>query len=131
MCSVAVMYFAGSSVAGARAGTASSSASLTLITEPKDGVAPFLSAIEHARHEIDLVMYENEGKDINAALAAAQRRGVQVRVLLGNSYYGEPSQSGCPEERQPGRVWLLQGAQGAGPMEPEVFRAHPPEDFGR
>jgi cardiolipin synthase A/B len=93
-CSVAVMYFAGSPVAGARAGAPSSSASLTLITEPKDGVAPFLSAIKHARHEIDLVMYENEGKDINAALAAAQRRGVQVRVLLGNSYYGEPSQYG-------------------------------------
>jgi phosphatidylserine/phosphatidylglycerophosphate/cardiolipin synthase-like enzyme len=90
------MYFAGSSVAGARAGTPSSPGSLTLITEPKDGVAPFLPAIKHARHRIDLVMYENQGKRIDAALAAADRRGVQVRVLLGNAYDGEPSQYGMP-----------------------------------
>jgi len=88
-CSVAGMYFVGSALASARASTPSSSAPLTLITEPKDGVAPFLSAIKHARHQVDLVMYENEGKRIDAALAAAYHRGVHVRVLLGNGYYGQ------------------------------------------
>ena len=64
------------------------SSTLALITEPKDGIAPILSAIRHARHQIDLVMYENEGKRIDAALVAAHRRGVHVRVLLSNGYYG-------------------------------------------
>ena len=94
LCSVATMSLAGGSgVAGALAATSSPSRSLTLITEPNDGIAPLLSAIRHARHQIDLVMYENEGKRIDAALAADHRRGVHVRVLLSTSYYGH----GYPE----------------------------------
>jgi phosphatidylserine/phosphatidylglycerophosphate/cardiolipin synthase-like enzyme len=91
LCLIAVTSVAGGFGApSASAATSSPTSSLTLITEPKDGIAPILSAIRHARHQIDLVMYENEGKRINAALAAAHRRGVQVRVLLSNGYYGMP-----------------------------------------
>jgi cardiolipin synthase A/B len=90
LCSIAVMYFVGLSVASAGASSPSSSASVTLITEPEDGIAPFLSAINHARRQVELVMYENEDTNIDAALAAAHRRGVHVRVLLGNGYFGQP-----------------------------------------
>ena len=72
----------------ALASKSSASSSLTLITEPKDGIGPILSAIRHARQQIDLVMYQNQGKRIDAALAAAHHRGVQVRVLLSRMYYG-------------------------------------------
>ena len=83
------MCVAGASLApSSGAATSSPTSSLTLITEPKDGIAPILSAIRHARHQIDLVMYENEGKRIDAALAADHHRGVHVRVLLSTAYYG-------------------------------------------
>jgi cardiolipin synthase len=91
LCVLAAVSVAGGPVAtSAEAATSSPTSSLNLITEPKDGIAPIVSAIRHARDHIDLVMYENEGKRIDAALAAAQRRGVRVRVLLSNGYYGMP-----------------------------------------
>ena len=36
-------------------------------------------------------MYEDEDSQVNAALAADERRGVKVRVLLNGGYYGEGS----------------------------------------
>jgi phosphatidylserine/phosphatidylglycerophosphate/cardiolipin synthase-like enzyme len=97
LCLIATMSVAGGSVApSAVAATSSPISSLTLITEPKDCIAPILAAIRHARLQIDLVMYENEGKRIDAALAAAHHRGVHVRVLLSNGYYGMP---GTPKEQ--------------------------------
>jgi phosphatidylserine/phosphatidylglycerophosphate/cardiolipin synthase-like enzyme len=83
----------GSAAPSALASASSSTSSLTLITEPKDGIGPILKAISHAHHEIDLVMYENEGKRIDAALSTAHHRGVNVRVLLSTAYYGK----GYPE----------------------------------
>ncbi len=64
---------------------------LTLITEPRDGIAPVLSAVETARHEVDMVMYEDSDQQLDAALADDEHRGVAVRVLLGGGYYGEGS----------------------------------------
>lgn len=74
---------------------ASASGRLTLITEPRDGIAPVLSAIESARHEVDMVMYEDDDSQVNAALAADAHRGVSVRVLLNGGYYGQ----GFPENQ--------------------------------
>ena len=64
---------------------------LALITEPRAGVAPVLSALRGARHEVEMVMYEDEDGRVNAALAADEHRGVKVRVLLNGGYYGEGS----------------------------------------
>ena len=64
---------------------------LALITEPQAGVAPILSALRGARHEVEMVMYEDEDSQVNAALAADEHRGVKVRVLLNGGYYGEGS----------------------------------------
>jgi phosphatidylserine/phosphatidylglycerophosphate/cardiolipin synthase-like enzyme len=62
---------------------------LTLITEPQDGIAPVLSAIEGARRQVDMVMYEDSDARVDAALAADAHRGLAVRVLLNGGYYGQ------------------------------------------
>ncbi len=69
-----------------------SAAQFSLITEPQDGIAPIVNAVGSARDSADLVMYEDEDSQVNAALAADERRGVKVRVLLNGGYYGEGSQ---------------------------------------
>ncbi len=63
----------------------SAQAPLSLITEPDDGMAPALNAIENAHKSIDLVTYELEDSTIEQALADAKNRGVAVRVLLDDS----------------------------------------------
>ena len=64
---------------------------LSLITEPNQGVAPVLDAVQHARRAVDVVMYELEDTRFEAALAADERRGVHVRGRLDGGYYGEGS----------------------------------------
>lgn len=59
-----------------------------LITEPHDGLAPVLAMINNASSSVDLVMYELQDIDVENALVAAQQRGVDVRVLLNDGYYG-------------------------------------------
>jgi phosphatidylserine/phosphatidylglycerophosphate/cardiolipin synthase-like enzyme len=53
-----------------------------LITEPHDGFSAVYRLISHARHSIDLTMYEFTDTTAEHALAAAARRGVDVRVIL-------------------------------------------------
>ncbi len=64
-------------------------ASTSLIIEPDDGITPIISLINNAKKSIDLVMYEFEDKQIEQALASAEKRGVSVRVILNKGYYGE------------------------------------------
>ena len=61
---------------------------LELITEPRDGIAPVLSAVEGARHRVEMVMYEDSDQRLDTALAEDEHRGVAVRVLLAGGYYG-------------------------------------------
>lgn len=63
---------------------------LALITEPSAGIAPVLSLIGDAKKSVDLTMYELEDTQVQQALASAEARGVQVRVLLNDGYYGKP-----------------------------------------
>ena len=69
--------------------TPQSSGSESLITEPDAGIAPLLSYISDASSSVDLVMYELEDTNIEQALAADAARGVVVRVLLNEGYYGK------------------------------------------
>ncbi len=78
-------------VPAARRAADSASGSLSLITEPRDGIAPILSAVRDAKHSVDMVMYEDSDGQVDAALAADEHRGVAVRVLLDDGYYGEGS----------------------------------------
>jgi cardiolipin synthase len=61
---------------------------LSLITEPGPGDRPFLRAVQSAQSSADLVMYELSDPTFEQALVSAEKRGVQVRVLLNGGYYG-------------------------------------------
>jgi cardiolipin synthase len=62
-----------------------------LIVEPQDGLEPLTSLIRGATSSIDLVMYELNDPGIEQALADAKGRGVAVRVLLNQGYFGKAS----------------------------------------
>jgi phosphatidylserine/phosphatidylglycerophosphate/cardiolipin synthase-like enzyme len=53
-----------------------------LITEPAAGFSPVYHLIKHARHNVDLTMYEFSDTRAEHDLAAAARRGVTVKVVL-------------------------------------------------
>ncbi len=65
-------------------------AGLSLVSEPQAGATPFLAMIAAAHTTIDLTMYELTDREVEAALARAAGRGVDVRVLLNGGYYREP-----------------------------------------
>ena len=53
-----------------------------LYTEPAAGFSPVYHLIKHARHYIDLTMYEFSDTKAEHDLAAAAQRGVTVKVVL-------------------------------------------------
>ena len=71
--------------------TESVGATFSLITEPDDGIAPVLTMISGAAKSVDLVMYELDDAQVEAALVADEYRGVVVRVLLSAGYDGASS----------------------------------------
>lgn len=54
----------------------------SLVTEPSAGFSVVYRSIDAARHNIDITMYEFADTTAEQALAAAARRGVDVRVIL-------------------------------------------------
>src|SRR5580693_5095392 len=62
--------------------TSASGGSDRLYVEPGAGFSPVYSLINGARHSIDVTMYEFTDTTAERDLAAAARRGVQVRVIL-------------------------------------------------
>jgi cardiolipin synthase A/B len=56
--------------------------------EPGDGRAPLLDEIQSARHSIDLEVYIVTDDVILQSLEEAQRRGVEVRVILEEQPFG-------------------------------------------
>ena len=66
------------SSAPARAATQSG----PLFTEPGAGFSPVYRLLGHARHYIDITMYEFSDTTAEHDLAAAARRGVRVKVIL-------------------------------------------------
>lgn len=57
-------------------------------SEPQAGVGPALSLIRQARQSIRLEIYILTDRQVEAALGAARRRGVNVRVLLEEHPFG-------------------------------------------
>jgi phosphatidylserine/phosphatidylglycerophosphate/cardiolipin synthase-like enzyme len=62
--------------------TSASGGSDRLYVEPGAGFSPVYNLIKGARHSIDVTMYEFADTTAEHDLAAAARRGVQVRVIL-------------------------------------------------
>lgn len=80
-----------SCVTGANA--AGVSASVKAFAEPQAGITPVLSLINQAHSSIDLTMYELTDTQVERALVAAHKRGVEVRVLLNRK---DPFESSNP-----------------------------------
>ncbi|MGH9295914.1 MAG: phospholipase D-like domain-containing protein, partial [Acidimicrobiales bacterium] len=74
-----------SSVAGA---ATAARAPLRLLVEPGAGIRPIDALLAHARHSVDLVIYELDDVRTESLLAADAARGVRVRVLLDETYEG-------------------------------------------
>jgi len=79
-----------SSTSGASGGSGSAATSApsgpstagALIIEPNAGFGAVYSLITHARHSVDLTMYELSDHTAEADLGAAAKRGVDVQVVL-------------------------------------------------
>src|SRR5581483_11796733 len=67
--------------------------------EPDDGLDPVLNEFNGAVRSIDLVVYELTERQVLAALESAQRRGVQVRVLLEEHPFGAGNINGSAAAR--------------------------------
>lgn len=65
----------------------------SLLVEPSAGVTAIYRAIEASRSSIDLVMYELEDQEAERLLVEAAGRGVEVRVILDQSYVKSENQS--------------------------------------
>ncbi len=76
----------------------------SLMTEPEAGISPILAMIKNSTSSIDLVMYEFKDKDIADALIDAEKRGVSVRVLINQGYYGKEEKM-----NEPAYVYLKSG----------------------
>lgn len=66
-----------------------------LFVEPDDGRAPILAELDAARRSIDILVYLLTDDEIMDALADAEARGVQVRVILEQHPFGG---AGNPEQ---------------------------------
>jgi cardiolipin synthase A/B len=72
----------------------------SLIVEPSNGITRVFSMIQGAVTSIDLVIYELEDTQVENALVQAEKRGIAVRVLLNEGYYGaQPSASSAAAYR--------------------------------
>jgi cardiolipin synthase A/B len=80
---VAAVAAAAMGIAAAPATPASAAAATyTLFTEPNQGFSPVYDLINGAKTSIDMTMYELEDTTAEKDLAAAEKRGVDVRVIL-------------------------------------------------
>jgi len=58
---------------------------MKLLIQPNDGVQPLIRAIGHAKHEIQIVIFRFEHREIEKALASAVSRGVAVHALIAHT----------------------------------------------
>jgi len=68
--------------ASASPGPSGPLAEYRLVTEPANGLAPIYNLISSAKRTLEMTMYELDDPTAEADLAAAARRGVDVRVVL-------------------------------------------------
>ena len=61
---------------------------MRLITQPADGVAPLIKAINKARKSIDIVVFRFDIDAIEEALTRAVKRGIPVRALIAHTNRG-------------------------------------------
>jgi cardiolipin synthase len=77
---------------------------MKLFVQPDAGLAPLLKAIGRAREQIAIVVFRFDQRDLEKALEAAVRRGVQVRALIAHTNHDGEKQLRQLEQR-----WLGAG----------------------
>jgi phosphatidylserine/phosphatidylglycerophosphate/cardiolipin synthase-like enzyme len=58
---------------------------MRLIVQPKDGVQPLLDAIAQAKKSVDIVIFRFDLRELEEALKAACKRGVDVHALVAHT----------------------------------------------
>ncbi|HTX36934.1 MAG TPA: phospholipase D-like domain-containing protein [Bryobacteraceae bacterium] len=58
---------------------------MRLLVQPNDGAQPLVRAIAHAKHNIDILIFRFDHREIERALANAVSRGVAVHALIANT----------------------------------------------
>lgn len=61
---------------------------MKLLTQPDAGVAPIVTALNHAKKTIDILIFRLDRQEITRALEAAVARGVAVRALIAHTNRG-------------------------------------------
>ena len=61
---------------------------MKLLIQPEAGIAPLVAAIRKARKSVDIVIFRLDRAEIEAALKAAAKRGVQVSALIAYANHG-------------------------------------------
>jgi phosphatidylserine/phosphatidylglycerophosphate/cardiolipin synthase-like enzyme len=61
---------------------------MTLLIQPRDGIAPLIAAIKKARKSIEVVIFRFDRGDVEQALCAAVGRGVRVHALIAHTNRG-------------------------------------------
>ena len=61
---------------------------LKLLVQPRDGLAPLLTGIKHAKKSIDILIFRMDWKELEAALTTAAGHGVIVRALIAHTNRG-------------------------------------------
>src|SRR5689334_20045745 len=72
---------------------------MTLLIQPRDGIAPLIAAIKKARKSIELVIFRFDSDDLERALHAAVGRGVQVHALIAHTNQAGAAQMRKLEQR--------------------------------
>ena len=61
---------------------------MKLITQPDDGIAPLVAAVNHAKTRLHIVIFRFDLDELEDALAAAVKRGVEVVALIAHTNKG-------------------------------------------
>ena len=72
-------------------GRAESAEGITISVQPDDRGQSLLDGIAQATTSVDVVVYEIDAPQINAALVAAIERGVNIRMVLNGQWFGGAS----------------------------------------
>jgi phosphatidylserine/phosphatidylglycerophosphate/cardiolipin synthase-like enzyme len=70
-----------------------------LFVQPDDGRAPILDELDAARALVRLQVYLLSDEEVIAALERAERRGVEVRVILEDNPFGGPGSQATTSDR--------------------------------
>jgi phosphatidylserine/phosphatidylglycerophosphate/cardiolipin synthase-like enzyme len=63
-------------------------AQMTLITQPEDGIAPIIRAMDSAQDSLDILIFRFDRKELEHSLISAVGRGVKVRALIAHTNRG-------------------------------------------